>query len=84
LLPVQESRSKQILFNKRIHLAKNGKAISCRRFPKEESKACDGRKGPAILTTTDENSIPNAVYVICVSKVSKDTIVVADNYLGKT
>ena len=47
-------------------------------------KAWEERKGPIILTTVDNNRVPNAIYASCVSKYSEDSIVVADNYFDKT
>jgi predicted pyridoxine 5'-phosphate oxidase superfamily flavin-nucleotide-binding protein len=53
-------------------------------LPSSVSTAWEKRKGPIILTTVDNNGVPNAIYVTCVSKFSEDTIVVADNYFNKT
>ena len=53
-------------------------------LPQKVSKAWDGRKGPIIFTTVDENGVPNAIYATCVSKFNEETIVIADNYFGKT
>ena len=53
-------------------------------LPTSVSKAWDDRKGPAVLTTVDDEGVPNAIYVTCISKFSEDTIVIADNYFDKT
>ena len=53
-------------------------------LPMSVSKAWDDRKGPAVLTTVDDEGVPNAIYVTCISKFSEDTIVIADNYFDKT
>ncbi len=53
-------------------------------LPKEVSTAWDERKGPIILTTIDENDVPNAIYATCVKKFDENTIVIADNYFDKT
>jgi predicted pyridoxine 5'-phosphate oxidase superfamily flavin-nucleotide-binding protein len=53
-------------------------------LPEEVSKAWDNRKGPITFATVDENGIPNAIYAVCVSKFSEDTIVVANNFFDKT
>jgi predicted pyridoxine 5'-phosphate oxidase superfamily flavin-nucleotide-binding protein len=53
-------------------------------LPSSVSKAWEVRKGPVILTTVDNNGVPNAIYATCVSKFSEDRIVVADNYFDKT
>ena len=53
-------------------------------LPESVSKAWDDRKGPAVFTTVDENGMPNAIYVGCMSKFDEETILVADNYFDKT
>ena len=53
-------------------------------LPSPVSTAWEKRKGPIILTTVDNNGVPNAIYATCVSKFSEDSIVVADNYFNKT
>ena len=50
----------------------------------EVSNAWDDRNGPVILTTVGAGAVPNAIYVTCVSRYAKDTLVVADNYFEKT
>ena len=53
-------------------------------LPEKVSKAWDERKGPVTFTTVDENGVPNAIYVTCVSKFDENTIVIADNFFDKT
>jgi len=53
-------------------------------LPKKVSKAWEDREGPIILSTVDEDGIPNAIYATCVSIFSEDTVVVANNYFSKT
>ena len=53
-------------------------------LPEQVSKAWEDRQGPIILSTVNEDGIPNAIYATCVSKFSEDTIVVANNYFSKT
>ncbi|MFP4393787.1 MAG: pyridoxamine 5'-phosphate oxidase family protein [Anaerolineales bacterium] len=53
-------------------------------LPKKVSEAWDNRDGPVILTTANEEGIPNAIYATCVSQFSEDTLVVANNYFCKT
>ncbi len=53
-------------------------------LPEEVCQAWDDRSDPEVLTTVDENGIPNAIYVTCVNKFSDEIIVVADNYFHKT
>jgi predicted pyridoxine 5'-phosphate oxidase superfamily flavin-nucleotide-binding protein len=54
------------------------------RLPEDVSDAWDKRKGPVVLSTVDENGVPNAIYATCVSKFDEETIVIADNYFDKT
>lgn len=53
-------------------------------LPEKASKAWDARKGPVIFTTVDKDGEPNTIYVTCVSKFNEDSLVIADNYFGKT
>ena len=53
-------------------------------LPEEIRQAWNDRSGPVVLTTVDENGVPNAIYVTCVNKFSDEIIVVADNYFHKT
>ena len=54
------------------------------KLPEDVSKAWDDRKGPVVFATVDKNGVPNVIYVTCVSKFDKETIVIADNYFDKT
>lgn len=54
------------------------------KLPEIVSNAWDNRKGPVILTTSDDDGIPNSIYATCVSKYNEETLVVADNYFDKT
>ncbi len=53
-------------------------------LPEKVSKAWEDRKGPIILSTTDKNGNPNAIYATCVSKYNEEIILVANNYFSKT
>ena len=53
-------------------------------LPESVSKAWEDRKGHVIFTTVDDNGMPNAIYVGCVSRYNEETILVADNYFDKT
>jgi predicted pyridoxine 5'-phosphate oxidase superfamily flavin-nucleotide-binding protein len=53
-------------------------------LPETVSQAWEERKGPVILTTVNEEGMPNAIYVGCVRKFSEDKLVVADNRFNKT
>ena len=46
--------------------------------------AWDRHEGPVVLTTVDENEMPNAIYVTFVKYLDNGRIVVADNYFNKT
>ena len=54
------------------------------KLPERVIEAWENREGPIILTTVDENGIPNAIYASCVSMYNNNTVVVADNYFNKT
>ena len=53
-------------------------------LPEKASKAWDEHDGPLVLTTVDENGLPNAIYATCVSQYTEETLVVANNYFSKT
>ncbi|MCD4722168.1 MAG: pyridoxamine 5'-phosphate oxidase family protein [Desulfobacula sp.] len=53
-------------------------------LPETVLKAWKDHQGPIILTTVDEDGLPNAIYATCVSLYSNDTVVVANNYFDKT
>ena len=53
-------------------------------LPDVGSQAWEQREGPIVLTTVDHEGTPNAIYATCVSKLSEDTLVVADNFFNKT
>ena len=52
--------------------------------PEKVSQAWEEREGPIVLSTVNNDGIPNSIYATCVSKFSEDTIVVANNYFSKT
>lgn len=54
------------------------------KLPEEVSTAWEDREGPVIFTTVNHDGIPNSIYATCVSKYSKNYIVVANNYFSKT
>ena len=53
-------------------------------LPENVTKAWKDREGPIVLSTVNEDGIPNAIYATCVSIFSEDTVVVANNYFSKT
>ena len=53
-------------------------------LPESVRDAWAHRSGPVVLTTVDERSMPNAIYVTCVALYDDATVVVADNYFNKT
>ena len=54
------------------------------KLPKEVSEAWEQKQDAVVLTTVDENGLPNSIYATCVSKFDEQTFVVADNYFDKT
>lgn len=53
-------------------------------LPEAVVKAWEDMDGPVILTTVDDNSVPNSIYATCVGKFNDEILVVADNYFDKT
>lgn len=53
-------------------------------LPEKVSQAWEEREGPIVLSTVNNDGIPNSIYATCVSKFSEDTIVVANNFFSKT
>ena len=54
------------------------------KLPENVSEAWEQREDAVVLTTVDENGIPNSIYATCVNKFNDETFVVADNYFDKT
>jgi predicted pyridoxine 5'-phosphate oxidase superfamily flavin-nucleotide-binding protein len=53
-------------------------------LPETVKDAWEKRNGPAVFTTVDEGSMPNAIYVTCVALYDDGTVLIADNYFDKT
>ncbi|HZK28587.1 MAG TPA: pyridoxamine 5'-phosphate oxidase family protein [Clostridia bacterium] len=53
-------------------------------LPESVLKAWQDRDGAVVLTTVNEQGVPNAIYATCVSIFKDKTLVVADNYFDKT
>jgi len=53
-------------------------------LPETVIEQWDKREGPAVLTTVDNNSTPNSVYVTCLERENDSTFIIADNYFDKT
>lgn len=53
-------------------------------IPNAVIEAWDNHVGAVILTTVDQNSIPNSIYATCVARYGAERFVVADNYFSKT
>lgn len=53
-------------------------------LPESVRGAWAHRSGPVVLTTVNEQSMPNAIYATCVALYDAETLVVADNYFDKT
>ena len=54
------------------------------KVPEEVKNAWKEKEDAVVLTTVNENGIPNSIYATCVSKFDDETFVVADNYFDKT
>ena len=54
------------------------------KIPENVIKAWEDREDAIVLTTVNEQGIPNSIYATCVSMFNDNTIVVADNYFDKT
>ena len=54
------------------------------KLPETVQKAWDDRKGAIILTTVDEDGMPNAIWASCVSMFDPEHLIVADNFFDKT
>jgi hypothetical protein len=46
--------------------------------------AWERHEGPIVLSTADEQGVPNAIYATCVKMLDDGSIAVADNYFHKT
>ncbi|MCD6527245.1 MAG: pyridoxamine 5'-phosphate oxidase family protein [Desulfuromonas sp.] len=54
------------------------------KIPESVITAWDNHAGAVILTTVDQNSVPNSIYATCVARYGDERFVVADNYFDKT
>lgn len=54
------------------------------KLPEEVIRAWEDREGPIILTTVNNEGVPNAIYASCVSMYDDEILIVADNYFNKT
>lgn len=53
-------------------------------LPQEVTMAWTKREGPLVLTTVDNNGMPNSIYASIVHMLKDGRIAVADNYFDKT
>ena len=53
-------------------------------LPEEVASAWLEREGPLVLTTVDDNGMPNAIYAGIAKMIADGRIAVADNYFYKT
>lgn len=53
-------------------------------LPETVQKAWDDRKGAIILTTVNQDGVPNAIWASCVSMFDPEHLIVADNFFDKT
>lgn len=54
------------------------------KIPQNIITAWDSHVGAVILTTVDQNNVPNSIYATCVARYGDERFVVADNYFDKT
>ena len=54
------------------------------KLPEEVIRAWEDREGPIILTTVNNEGVPDAIYASCVSMYDDEILIVADNYFNKT
>jgi len=54
------------------------------KLPEIVLQAWEDREKAIVLTTVNEQGVPNAIYATCVSKFNDNTFVVADNFFDKT
>ncbi len=54
------------------------------KLPETVLKAWENRENAIVLTTVDEQGLPNAIYATCVSLFNDSTFVIADNFFDKT
>lgn len=62
----------------------NNKETKMTKLPETILNAWDAHEGPIVLTTTDAEGVPNAIYATCTGRFGEDRLVVADNYFDKT
>jgi predicted pyridoxine 5'-phosphate oxidase superfamily flavin-nucleotide-binding protein len=53
-------------------------------LPEEVASAWLEREGPLVLTTVDDNGMPNAIYIGVAKMITDGRLAVADNYFYKT
>ena len=53
-------------------------------LPKQVLNAWSQKEGPIVFATVASNSVPNSIYITCVSIYNQQSIVIADNYFVKT
>jgi hypothetical protein len=53
------------------------------KIPDEIRSAWDDREGPIVLTTVDNEDVPNSIYVLMFKWIGNE-IAIADNYFDKT
>ena len=62
----------------------HNKETKMTKLPETILNAWDAHEGPIVLTTTDAEGVPNAIYATCTGRFGEDRLVVADNYFDKT
>jgi len=63
--------------------AETTRIIVMAKLPESVIQAWQDREGPIVLTTLDQNHLPNSIYATCVL-LDEDSVIVANNYFDKT
>lgn len=53
-------------------------------IPQDIKEAWNNKKGPIVFTTVSADAVPNSIYATCVSLYEDNSVIVANNYFGKT
>ena len=53
-------------------------------LPNEAREAWQNRERRMVLSTTDHNNVPNAIWILCAELVDDDKVVIANNSMSKT
>lgn len=53
-------------------------------LPPEALEAWQNREHRMVLTTSDRNNVPNAIWILCAQLIDDDKLVIANNSMSKT